>query len=87
MLNTIIYFTEKYPAFIKRAVVKNNRITAWTWSSPGKVVSMWKKITNYPLRLVPITPLEGGLTQEKWNKIWDNATEITKKVRYYKLEA
>ena len=82
MLSDIIRFFAEKPDLLKRAVICNTKVVAWTTYAPEKVFSHWREITEKPLRLVPNTPLEGGMTQETWNKVWDEAEVVTNKIRY-----
>ena len=74
MLEALIAFEKLHPGILKRAVVTKLRIVAWTALPAGLVAKLWKSYTDEPLRLIPNHPKEGGLTQIKWNHIWDSAT-------------
>jgi hypothetical protein len=81
MLSELVHFMELKPGLLKRAVVTSKRVVAWTTIAPSIVFMHWKQHTNQPLRLVPLLPREGGVTQETWNAVWDDGKEVTKGVR------
>lgn len=72
---------QEKPKLLKRALLCDKRIIAWSSLPRDAVMAHWRMISNHPLRLIPLLPLEGGLTQEKWNKVWDTSQLITKKIR------
>lgn len=70
---------------IKRILIvekeKDTKYIVWT-SAPDKlVIHSWKQNFEEPLRIVPKEPLEGGYTQELWNKVWDNAESLGPRIR------
>lgn len=80
-LEDLVGFFDKQPNLLKRAVVTNQRIVAWTTKKPELVAALWKSAAKSPLRLVPTKPCEGCTTQERWNKLWDNAKTYKKGIR------
>ncbi len=81
LLNSVSTFMEKKPGILKRAVVTPTKIVAWSTQPQDIIITEWNKHSSLPLRLVPLLPREGGLTQQKWNDVWDSATPFTKGVR------
>ena len=81
MLNDLLWFMKERPSLLKRALITDKRIIAWSTVSQDMVMSCWRLVSNQPLRLIPLLPLEGGATQERWNRVWDSSEAITKKIR------
>lgn len=87
MLKDITNFFDTKPGILKRAVVCNAKIVAWTTRPFAEVAALWRSESDKPLRLVPLAPLEGGKTQETWNRIWDKSAIITPKIREVRLKS
>ena len=48
------------------------------------LVTLWNKNSKFKLRIVPTSPKEGGITQEKWNHFWDGSKKVSPGIRIFR---
>jgi hypothetical protein len=83
MLKDILLFRKEAGALVKRALVvrKKGYTIVWTNANEQDLVELWNKKYFTKLRVMPKRPIEGGITQQYWNKLWDLSKPICKGVR------
>ena len=86
-VSAILLFKQLKPNIIKRALILKDRVVIWASRKPQEVIKHWLSLfgNKYKIRVMPITPLEGGVTQENWNVVWDSSTTIYRGIRSCKI--
>lgn len=77
-------FLRLNPLIKRILIVRRNdseRYILWANGPEELTLHCWKNWFSAPARLVPKEPLEGGYTQELWNKLWDDSDSLGNRIR------